>query len=431
MKYVIVVFFLALSFFGLSIAAEAQIAEGVTVAIAAEEIETRIDNITQTATNSGDYLIGSAALEARALLENFKLASSNLLDETFAKVSRERQQALLDIDAIVTRLEAGVSDVDSDVKRLEATMTNLIQDVKFGRRVIVLGYSPYTIAKLPGTGGNTTLSVRGTNLDKSQMVLNGFGSAPIFPSSVTRSEIRFLVPNKLIGEAEKVLYTHNATLSFRRFRTGFAAAFRDWLAPEDNESVPITLLSMPSKIGEYELLAKHEVTQTETRRRTIDAGRFHGRNERIYKTIQPEAGWRFDYAEPPRFFEPRDNSYIRCDGTERAEAFGIRVYARADQHPITLKYPTGSSVGTDCSLTITEIREVAVTKEWTQTGDIERSSDTSITLPPLTSGVRLTLNLFAEEDRVSLGSDEFKTVRIRRDGDTLVIRPKVIAGVVN
>lgn len=222
-------------------------AEPVTTALTLGGIVTILKDAIQKAENTGDYLAWRAGIEAKLVLDSWKVVNTHLLDKAFADLNQTQASFFRRLDSTIK--QANVPGQIEQLTKITELLNQTVNDAVFWDNNTGI-YRHYPSVIHPEIKHNLSVTIRGINLDKNNPTLE-FQDETMEAKKVDvkRQQIIFEIPNSLIIHDEKKMLRLTGTLAYDLpkgiFEFGKAKRVR----------LPISFLLLPKKLGDYEVRA--------------------------------------------------------------------------------------------------------------------------------------------------------------------------------
>ena len=401
-----------------------EIASTVKTVVAVDKIEGALHNLIDHATDNADYILARASIEALAAIDAWKNANSELIDEAFGELNKSTQDLFNKANSLVANVDQVTSKQIAELNKVSININQAAEStIISGRRSYVLSQKPIVVP--PETKGMVTIRLRGVNLDKAKPELfikgNKLESRLLGPT-----QVEFDVPvDSLINMQSKL--TINKLVLKHRTRDG-----SNLLVFPKHKHVErtITLVTLPSLVGQYSIEINETKSKKETERFREDGGKFKGQNREVKKVIKPRAGWKWDLSKPREEFKvvsTGGGEAARCQDVvwNGSNEHGITIKARCDEikqiDGLNVKWGPGYK---HCGLEGPVYRIVEYEQKSSKNGSLSWLKDIAIPLPEKLHSFRLRVTSFDGRERVFTGDDLDKFYSIKKSNAYVIITPK-------
>lgn len=159
------------------------------------------DDIMESAADNANYVVFSAAAEAKMLIESFRLSAKNTLTHGFDKLDDSQQQVFNNIESTLATLQIAVNKPIEESRQMIEEIHQISDDIlNFNKSPSILRSSPTVI-------GSTNLNdivfkFRGLSLDNAKPKLF-FGNNEATRIDLKKQEVTFTVPSKIFSHLDK------------------------------------------------------------------------------------------------------------------------------------------------------------------------------------------------------------------------------------
>jgi len=385
-----------------------------------DQIADRLNEALDKATASGDFLAMRASQEALYVIDAFKKANQELLDDAFDRIGDERRALLNGLRETTRAIEEGRIDTLQKLQDTGDQMDRLVRDSTFKRQPVVYRYRGSIVT--PGETQDIRLTVSGYRLTTDQPYLLFRGQR--YPAIEEGDTLRFELPRNLFTADPARLKSETATLVLFARHGGFLGIGEKTREERTN----INLVTLPGQLGSVDV----QYTEIATVRREQPFVREESHRKSGY------GGWDCrSFAHNPtradRRFNP-DRSSVRQgsgnsngrlqDVSVRDSGISYRICARRRQWDSGPGY-RHAHVNAVEVWNETENRPRAATQPLTWT------TDAVFPIPEDNSGLLIKVTDFTGVQRVvpASGGDagRYATVTYDPDSDAVLVRPKVPA----
>lgn len=280
---------MAVTVFSVS-AAQAQL-EALTAGVAANQVMSQLDEVINKARDTGDYLAMRAAMEAKGVIETWKEANTELLNNAFSKLNHSQQQIFNNARQLATQANV---DADHRLKHAEAIVnqTNqLMVDLPYNNETYVTQFSPRVIPAQ--TASTITIKVKGVNLDDGQPVLK-VGNASAERMIVGPMEVLYTFPLSHIQRAPDKLTVVPLTLAYSKPKEGFLNRL---FGNREQVQRQLPVIALPANVGRYSFSMVVETDEKQVQQFTSQQQLFEGRNTNVRRIATPPDGWQWDWSQ--------------------------------------------------------------------------------------------------------------------------------------
>lgn len=203
-----------------------------------------IDGIIEKAGDEGDYLLFSAASEAKIAIESFRASMRDISDRSARNLDGSQARTFENLNLTVDRLaEASGKPIHESRETIESAMQALDDLNPGGGKAYVLRTSPRVVVQ---NEKDTTVpfKIRGLNFDDSEASLEIDGQA-INRAGFQRQEMLFEIPSDLLSAEERSVKVVTADLKLKDEDCAFFGFWCDDIVVESQ--LPIMVL--PQKLG--------------------------------------------------------------------------------------------------------------------------------------------------------------------------------------
>jgi hypothetical protein len=268
------------------------IAGAATTGVVLDQLSSRAQDLIDSATQSGDYLLVRAGIEARIAIENAKLASIDVLNVAFDKVSGERHQFIASIDRTLADAKSGVLSATEALQKVQEGGQQISQvlDVQ-GNRSYVTRYSPSVVYERSNTSLQPTLlKIRGINLDDSSASLR-FGGIALKPLNIGKQELIFELPSSTFKFKPNNTDIFKAKLIYSSIKPGF---FNRLFGSKETIERDIAILVLPQTLAWFEFKPTLLSTTLDKKLVSLPLEQFRGVNADQSRAFAAEPGYKID-----------------------------------------------------------------------------------------------------------------------------------------
>jgi hypothetical protein len=331
-------------------------AKGVLAGVLVGDLEGQANSVIDNARNSGDFLIWRMAEQAKAVLEAWKKANTDILNTAFEGLSEANREMFDGIDATLTRASKERELAVGDAQKITLEWAQIIKSLPFtNSEAELLSYSPRVI--LPVGDAPITLRMNGPRLAGSKATLQGSDKSTL---TVTPS-----LEQELLARIDrKSLKFDNTRPTFVTYELNFiqkSGVVRDTPAQR-----MLTIWLPPKVLGTYTISNQINHTDIESKEFNADIG-GKGKDSGYPVTISvppdmKQQGWKIDTARirapRPGWIIDRGGDNGSCSGpvastiSEDGFVFNIQLGHR------TGNFGKKSDAWQNCSVLVPIYREV-------------------------------------------------------------------------
>lgn len=396
------------------------VASSVTTGVVIDQIADRLNETLDKATASGDFLAMRASQEALYVIDAFKKANQELLDDAFHRIGAERRAVLNGLRQTTEAIEQGRVDTLQKLQETSDQMDRLVRDSTFKRQPVIYRYRGAIVT--PGETQDIRLSVSGYRLTTDRPYLLFRGQR--YPAIEEGETLRFELPRNLFTVDPARLKSETATLVLYARYGGFLGM---WQRTRE-ERTNINLVTLPGQLGSV------EVRYTEIA--TVKREQAFSRDDSHRKS--GHGGWdcqqfAFNPTVSDRRIDPARTSVREGSGNSNGKLEAVSVRDVGVSYRICARRPhfapgpgyrhahlRGFEVWTE-----TENRPQSATQPLTWT------TDAVFPVPDRNNGLLVAVTDFTGVQRVvtASGGDagRYATVNYDSDSDVVLVRPKIPA----
>ena len=220
-------------------------AEPLTAGVAIAGTESVLRSVIQKAENTGDYLAWKAGIEAKLVIDSWKEANSELLDDALDDLNETQSAFFRRLDTTVKH--ADVPGQIESLTRVTELLNQTVNDAIFwNQNTGVFRHFPSVIH--PEITQNILVTIRGVNLDKNnpKIEFNGV-SNPLPILDLKRQQVVFELPKGVLKHHNDSIKTVSGVLSYDKPKKFFE------FGETKRIKLPIAFLLLPKKLGSYEV----------------------------------------------------------------------------------------------------------------------------------------------------------------------------------
>ncbi|MBP8648567.1 MAG: hypothetical protein KBI02_09205 [Thermomonas sp.] len=399
----------------------AQVAESVGTGVMIDQIFSGLNELIDHATDSGDYLLARAGIEAKESITAWKSANSDLLDKAFSELDAASRENFARAQQLIANANAGVGDRLETTQQITENANQIVESIPLsGKDSYILRFLPRIV---PPTGGNDFLvRIRGVNLDRADPQIH-LGNRLAERTLTGPLEAQFKIPRSSLPAASlgtqviplKVTYS-----TPRKSLWGKISGGRERVARE------LALIRLPDTIGTYRGTAIVKTSTREAETVSWNLDQFKATKRREYRMIKPGDGWIWDMSAPMSLAQGKGEKG-RCEGIVASESSkdGLKVFAHLDEIK-DRRHPFGAPGYVNCTLKATRYKDLPGTrKTLLAMGSLTWGKDSAIDLPEGVESLEISVTTFDGRTRLFTGTGTDKFFDVRREPERLLIEPKV------
>lgn len=218
-----------------------EVAKGAATSVVIDQLFGSLNGLVDNARQSGDFLAMRAAQEALYVLDAFKATNSELLDQAFDAIGKERQAFLNDVNRIVGQIEAGRVDTLERLQQTGDQFDRLTRDVTFKEFPVLFRYRGSVVT--PGETTDIRLVVEGHRLTRGEPYLTFRGKQ--YPAKIDGEALRFDLPRALFVAAADKPNFEEASLTVENREGGFLG----WFQTVSQKEYNLSLVTLPKTVA--------------------------------------------------------------------------------------------------------------------------------------------------------------------------------------
>ncbi len=421
MKHRVIAFLLALSLFvSISIPrkSNAQIVETAIVGSIIVGFDGLIDDVTDKAQNTGDYLLFKAATELKSLLDSWEEANSNLIDKAFNELNDSQRTFFAELDVATKKINGSIAEQVEGATLITELANQTTNDLNiFDNKLAVFRYSPRVV--YPGMAQDIRLKIRGINFDRAEpnLILPNGNKAK--RESLLKQEAVFAIPASMFQyDRDK---TTVAKLKLEYLDLGKRNLLDAIRRKRNKASTDLAIMQLPQNLASYIITTKATKIDKEYWSGSREFA-LSGRNESRTFTQNPHGnGWEID-TESIKRTKSWGEAGKECSlNYKKPNGFAIKIRTGVITKPLN---PAGPGYQ-HCIWEWKEFKEVSVTENKSSNGDITWNEDVPLNLPSNLESYRLVVNSFEGKKKVITTSEIHPFYEIKQGKESLIIRPRI------
>lgn len=396
------------------------VAGSVATGAVVDQIADRLNEALDKATASGDFLAMRASQEALYVIDAFKKANQELLDDAFDRIGDERRAVLNGLRKTVQDIEEGRIDTLQQLQATGDQMDRLVRDSTFKRQPVVYRYRGSIVT--PGETQDIRLTVSGYRLTTDRPYLLFRGQR--YPAIEEGETLRFELPRNLFTADPARIKSETATLVLFARYGGFLGMWQKTREERTN----INLVTLPGQLGQV------DVRYTEVA--TVQREQAFSRDDSHRKSGY--GGWSCrDFAYNPtvsnRRIDPARTSVREGSGNSNGKLESISVRDVGVSYRICARrpYPAPGPGYRHAHLRGVEVWTETENRPQSATRPLTWTTDAVFPIPDDNSGLLITVTDFTGVQRTvpAAGGDagRYATVDYDPDSDVVLVRPRVPA----
>jgi hypothetical protein len=391
------------------------IVPGIVTSQLVDQLAARATEGMERAEKTGDYVLAQAYRNVLTMLDAFRATSKELLDRMFQGLTAQQQNFFREADTLLVNVSKDSQSILEDSTKLVELVYQVSNDLPLvGRsRMVVLRYSPSNI--IWERGRQVTIVVRGLNVQPGNPVLIVNGNQYL-PVTTLMQEARFHLPTDIVAEPKKDPVTVQARIEFKKKGLISTTTYR--------QTIAFTIL--PRVVGTYSVGYDYSYDSTERSEVLRRDYRFEGRDTTVRVTQTPTKGaeWRIDPSTIKYLkYAGEASNPVTLDGP--ASPTGFTLAMRCNQYWRDLRQHPGYG---DAYWTWQEFRPVSVNASFQSANARVRTGKAATFLLPYGTTSLAIVGKF-EDNRGNTfmfgGSTSLPAVKVRRDGNFLVLSPTI------
>lgn len=396
------------------------IAASGTTGVVIDQIADRLNEALDKATANGDFLAMRASQEALYVIDAFKKANQDLLDDAFDRIGDERRAVLNGLRQTTEAIEEGRVDTLQKLQQTSDQMDRLVRDSTFKRQPVVYRYRGSIVT--PGETQDIRLTVSGYRLTTDRPYLLFRGQK--FPAFEEGDTLRFELPRNLFEADPSRLKSETATLVLFARYGGFLGIGQK----TREERTSINLVTLPGQLGSVDV--QYTEVATVQRERPFVREDSHRRSG--------HGGWdcrHFAYnpTAADRRFDPDRSSVSQGSGNSngRLEAISVRDVGISYRICARRRYWDNGPGYRHAHLNAVEVWEETENRPHSATQPLTWTSDSVFQIPDRNSDLLITVTDFTGTRRVATAAGgeagRYASVNYDPDSDAVLIRPRIPA----
>lgn len=389
-----------------------------------DELATRAQNMIDSATQNGNYLLGRAGIEARIAIENARLASLDVLSVTFKEIGKQRHDMIAGIDQVLQDAQAGVITASEAIKKIQEGGEQIgnVLDIQ-GHRSYVIRYLPSVVFQNEAPIAQPRImTVRGVNLDEAKAKLEIAGNV-LEPIAVLKQELKFQIPASSVTFQQATSSLVKATLSYQSVKPGF---FNRLFGRTEAIKREIPIFALPVQLATVNFEPFVTTTrELERRPKRYALEQFKGVNADQPRAIAPDPNFRIDLRTLSfeQFGEGGGRSFCIGFSDEGKTEFGVTFLAHVGRISDGI---SGKPGFVNCRVAYDIFREGPVESPGTPVAEtVVWSADKPINFVPQQTRFSITLRTFDGRERTFSANGHDKFFSVVTEPNRVVIRPTV------
>jgi hypothetical protein len=405
--------------------AGALIAESVAASVLIDRFGDVAGGLIDKGRDSGDFLVWRLGIQLQGVIDAWKKANSQLLNESFDKLDRSVQDFFRNIDSQVEKIRDEKNLTFEQVERLTGEWSGIISQTVIGSSdPSVQNYSPRVL--VPDGGQSVSLVATGPNLAAANATVDIGSTHAVKPGAPLAHQVQFPLNRSDFAFPEDDSLTVSLTMKYqtRLFKWYNPAT---WFSRGRTTSdLPIVLL--PKRLARYDVHTRVQVDLRESDTRIINLGKFQGRNSRIPRAVAaPDSalGWRIDLTRRSEIhLVPGGGDHGRCEGIEDSSITenGLTMFARVDNRDHWLGT---RDAWVDCSISLPIYRMKSQEQDGPErSGELNWTKDETFELPPNLKSIHVNVATFDHRSRMFTGAGFDRFFELKSEGGLLIFRPR-------
>jgi hypothetical protein len=375
--------------------------------------------------DSGDFLVWRLGIQLQGLIDAWKKANSELLNESFEKLDRRAQDFFRNVDSEVEKVRDEKNLTFEQVERLTGEWSGIISQTVIGSSdPSVLNYSPRVL--VPDGGRSVPLVATGPNLAAANATIDLGSARSVKPAAPLGHQVQFSLNRSDFVFPEDESATVNLPMKYR------TRLFK-WYNPTTWFSLGRTtsdlgIVLLPKRLAKYDVHTRVQVDLKKSETRVVNLGKFQGRNSRIARAVAaPDSalGWRIDLTRRSEIhLVPGGGDHGRCEGIEDSSVTenGLTMFARVDNRD---HWMGTKDAWVDCSISLPIYRMESQEQDGPKrSGELSWTKDETFELPPNLKSIHVNVATFDRRSRMFTGAGFDRFFELRSEGGLLIFRPR-------
>jgi hypothetical protein len=376
--------------------------------------------------DSGDFLVARLGIQLKDVVDAWKNANSDLLNDAFDKLDKQKQDFFRGIDREVEIILDGKEVTFDEVERLTGEWSTIISNMNFvgNSDPALLNYYPRVLT--PEGRQSVSLIATGPNLAAAGATLDRGQNERVKPLANLDHQIQFPLKRADFSFPEDDVAAVNLTMNYREHPFKWYNPLTWFSRATARKDLVIQLL--PKRLAKYDIQTRVKVDVRKVETRVVNLGHFQGRNSRIPRAVAaPDAalGWRIDLTRRSEIaLVPGGGDQGRCEGIEDTSITenGLTMFARVDNRD---QVWTTRDAWVDCAIRL-PIYKIESEEQVGphQIGDLRWEKDEKFSLPSNLTSMNVSVATFDQRSRIFTGAGSDKFFDLKVEGGLLVIRPR-------
>ena len=288
--------------FGPSIDSKAvDIKQGISTSLLIREITDNLEYLIGRAEETGDFLLKRSAQEGLYIIDGFKKANQEILNQAFTEISEERR-AFLNALAETTKELSNSTELTFDrAESMLDQVDRLARALTFKDYPVIFRYRGSVV--VPGDTQNVRLSIDGVNLTEGDVYLELLDET-FFAARIGES-LLFEIPRKLFIFDDTDIISETAKIGFVR-EGGF-------FSQEQEVLYDLNIVTLPQKLGSVKLTYKRKNKLRKEKEYSFEVS--HNSSNRRWH-CRP---FSYSPAKSDRRFDPDRSSIRKGPGNKRGK----------------------------------------------------------------------------------------------------------------
>lgn len=396
------------------------VAASATTGVVIDQIADRLNEALDRATASGDFLAMRASQEALYVIDAFKRANQDLLDDAFDRIGDERRAVLNGLRQTTEAIEQGRVDTLQKLQETSDQMDRLVRDSTFKRQPVVYRYRGSIVT--PGETQDIRLTVSGFRLttDSPYLVFRGQRYRAIEEGDTLRVEL----PRDLFTADPSRMRSETATLVLFARYGGFLGLFQRTREEHTN----INLVTLPGQLGAVDV--SYTEVATVQREQPFVREESHRRSG--------HGGWDCrSFAHNPtradRRFDPDRSSVRQGSGNANGRLHDVSVRDAGISYRICARrraWDSGPGYR-HAHVNAVEVWQETENRPHAMSQPLTWTADAVFSIPDRNSDLLITVTDFTGVQRVVTAAGgqagRYATVNYDPDSDAVLVRPRIPA----
>lgn len=393
-----------------------EVAGSVGTGMLIEQISGELNGLIDNARQSGDFLAMRASQEARSVLESFKRANLDILDDAFNKIGKERQAVLNALRQTTYDIERGRVDTLDRLQTTSDQLDRLVRDTTFKNHPTIYRYRGSVIT--PGETQDIRLTINGFKLTRGEPFLTFNGQR--YRAQIEGETLRFVLPRSAFEAAPSQIKSETAALTVF-YKSGAILGIG---GSTKEVKYDINFVTLPSKLASVEVSYRAEVKipKHETWRREESHKRSgHG-------------GWKckgfaFSPSRADRLFDPASSSVKNGSGNSEGKIEDIRIRDVGISFEICAKrgWSSGGPGYRHAIVNATEVWTEMAEEPQNNSADLSWTANAAVSVAPRLNSLLIKIKDFTGHERTVAATGgtagRYVTVTYDRDSNVVLVNP--------